>query len=192
MNRYGTALVTVLMTTALIPWNSFARAQIHKGPPRVPASGVREFERSAFCHRYECLLDSIEPLRIHGFIEEWFYNYRVYPRQGDYGYAMQIGMRLGEDGERTSPYLLIRWFPMRSLPVKEFKIAGDLIREVTGSKNLDAATLLTEFGQSLNLKQGNVEETGPQVDVGSRKLKLSFSRGTKNRCRYPQMTVLIE
>lgn len=192
MNIYGTALVTVLMTIALIPWNSFARAQIHKEPPRVPASGVREFEQSTFCHRYECLLDSIEPLRIQGVIEDWFYNYRVFPRQDGSGYAMQIGMRLGADGGRTSPYLLIRWFPMRSLPVKEFKIAGDLIREVTGS-SLDAGKFLVEYGQTLNLQHGNHDEveTGPEVNAGSRKLKLSFTRGA-NQCRYPQMSVVID
>jgi hypothetical protein len=169
-------------------------AENRREVPRLPAAGVQEFEHSAFCRKYDCVLDAIEPLRLHSELFEWFYNYRVFsenPEPETHQYQMQIGMRLALDGSRADPYMIVRWFPIQSAPEKEFPIIHELIREITGDSKFDAAMFLAKYARSLNFQRGPVFEQGPHASVGAHGLELDFTRGA-DKYRYPQLTLMIE
>jgi hypothetical protein len=180
--------VAILLSCTAIAQNNEKSAEL----PHAPV-GVQEFEHSAFCRKYECFLRTIEPTRFRG---DWyyFYNYGVFPANADpekHRYEMQIGMTLTEDGSRSLPYMLVRWFPIQSAPEKEFPIVRELVREVTRDSKFDAATVLARYSKSLNFQRGPDYEQGPYAVVGGHGLKLSFTRGT-DKCRYPQLTLMIE
>ncbi len=165
--------------------------------PRAPM-GVEDFEQSAFCHKYECFLKAVEPMH---FRDNWyyFYNYRVFPANADpekQMYKMQIGMTVTAEGTRSYPYMIVRWFPLQSAPVSEFAVISDLVREITGDSNFDATNFIGRFTQHLDFKrrpagEAEGEHRGPFAKFGSRHLKLSFTRGA-DKCRYPQLTLMVE
>ncbi len=185
------ALIVAVLTPTAIAQNKEDAAELK----RAPAAEVREFEQSAFCRKYGCFLKAIEPMG-----PVWFYNYRVFPPNAvaeTQWYGMQIGMRLSaENGSREYPYMIVRWFPIRSTPANEFAAINDLVREITSDAQFDASKFIGSFTQRLDFTRPSRKDEmdlvrGPSARVGSRNLKLDFTRGTDS-CRYPQLTLMIE
>jgi hypothetical protein len=109
---------------------NIAYSQTNSEMSQIP-SGVFEFEQSNFFTTRKCLLDSIEPLRFRGEIEAWFYNYICF--RGTAKTSTQIGIRLLDNGERDSPYVIFRWYPSPSIQSINFNEAGDYYKEFADS-----------------------------------------------------------
>ncbi len=184
-----------LATVIALLISSLASAQTlqNQGSPR-PVAGIRSFETSRFCRDYDCLLETIEPLRINGEITDWFYDYRVSPKGTNASareYQMRIGMRLIPEGDRPFQRVVVRWFPITAAPGKEFAIVSKLISEITGETKFNSAKYLADYAASLKYRSGPHSERGPSATVGTHTLQLSITRGP-DKCRYPQLTLIID
>lgn len=148
-------------------------------PPRV----VKQFESSAFCRKYHCVLSGpIEPLRMHGTIREYFYNYRAHLPDGTL-HPAQFGLRVTTSGYRGDPYLIVRWVPVHEFSAKDVVGINELVSEITGHPDFDAAAFVLrhEHERSAQEKPGDSDP----VPVGAYNVSCTYSRGQ-------QVTLLIE
>ncbi len=152
-------------------------AAIAFAQPKPPAARVADFESTAFCRKYHCRLTGApEPLRYAGVVEEFFYNYRVS------GSPAQFGLRLTTDVKRASPFLIVRWVKTYSMHEPEAAGVSELVREVTGEENFDAAKFVERFSES-RPQAG----AGPSGRVGRFKVYCTWTPP-----KDPQITLIIE
>ena len=138
-----------------------------------PARGVAQFESSAFCKKYRCVLSGpIEPLPIGGVVHEYFYNYRVY-LPGGVRHPGQFGMRLTDEGERADPYLIIRWVPVHEFGAQDVVAINELVSEITGSRRFDAAGFVLQFVRERTAKPAL--GYGQPVRVGAYDIRCSYT-----------------
>jgi hypothetical protein len=156
-----------------------------------PPAGVARFESSRFCGEFKCVLDSVEPLAYQGKIEEYFYDYRASFADGT-PHSARFGLRLAPDGRPGSPYLIVRWFPVKKLTDRDFAGINALSAEITGAAGFDASAFVLDFAKGLNLKaEGPETQSSPPAVAGKFRLTCSFTRG-KDSMRYPQLTLLFD
>jgi len=150
-----------------------------------PARGVAAFEKSAFCKKYACALSGpIEPLRMFGVIQEYFYNYRA-SLPDKTPLAGQFGMRLSTTGERTDPYIIVRWVPVTTMTDKDVVGINELVGEITGVPAFDAAQFVLDFAKARAVKPDF--GPGPKTVVGKFNVYCTYTPAKKT-----QVTLLLE
>ena len=90
---------------------------------------------------------AVEPLTYSGIVKEYFYNYRAYLPDKTMLPA-QFGMRLTAGGKRANPYLIVRWVRVNAIAEKDLVGIRELVGEITGATNFDAAKFVLDFSAS--------------------------------------------
>lgn len=178
------AFLAVLFAASLSP------AQEPEGPAVIPA-GVSEFEDSPFCQKHECRLETIEPLRLRGVIDCWFYNYIFYGNSNRP--PTRFGLRLSPAGDRASPYMILRWFPVATLRDIDWAAARDYLRDIIGDQAESVIPFIREFaGTQLRIKKrpANSEPSSHKMKAGDFTFYCTYTPGRPPR--YPQFTLLVE
>jgi hypothetical protein len=159
---------------------------------RAPVpGGVADFERSRFCKKYECWLETIEPMRLSGEIQVYFYNYKLYGADGCHG--AQFGLRLDLQGRRDEPFLLVRWFPIKEVGPREVNCLTELVIEITGQQGFDTAGFVLEFARHQDFRPPNKDAVimSRCAFAGPYAISCTFTRG-RDRHRYPQLSLIVE
>ena len=168
---------------------STAQAQIPETPSEIPA-GVVEFENSPFCRNHVCLLDSIEPLRFRGVIECWFYNYWHYRDESHP--PTQFGIRLSNEGNRDSPYMILRWFPVIKIDDIDFAAMNDYLVDIVGETARRVIPFVRDFAKTQlgnkRRKPGSVSSSR-EIKISDFRFSCTYTRGKSPR--YPQFTLMV-
>ncbi len=182
-------IFTLLFTLSILFPSLTSHAQIPEAPAEIPAS-VMEFENSPFFKNHECTLEKIEPLRYRGAIECWFYNYVHYRNESSP--PTQFGMRLTNDGNRDSPYMILRWFPVTKIDDIDFAIIKDYLSDIIGKPAQRVIPFIRDFAKARlsnkNRKQGAVTNS-PEMKIENLSFSCTYTQGTPPR--YPQLTLIV-
>jgi hypothetical protein len=163
-----------------------------EGMPGTIPTSIAEFENSTFFKGRDIYLDSIEPLRIKGEIESWLYNY-ITTRESGANPAAQYGVRLKSDLSRDEPFIIVRWFPVRSIDRINFKPLDDLFKEYLGIATGQTISGIKEFARKEMAHKNKSEKyvpTSPEWQSGEFTIYCTYTYG--NAPRYPQLTVIIK
>jgi hypothetical protein len=159
--------------------NFFLCVAVAFAQTKPPAAGVGDFESTAFCKKYHCVLTGVpEPIASSGAVKEFLYNYRVSNT------PPQLGLRLTTSGKRARPFLTVRWLNPYSLTERDLAGIPALVRELTGKEDFDAAKFVADFSTS---KPQPHEGAGPSVRVGRFDIYC-----TRTSTKQPQITLTIE
>ena len=174
---------------SLLLASSTAQAQIPETPAEIPA-GVMEFENSPFCRNQVCLLESIEPLRFRGVIECWFYNYLHYRNESHP--PTQFGIRLSNEGNRDSPYMILRWFPVTKIDDIDFAAMNDYLVDIVGEPAQRVIPFVRDFAKTQlrnkKRKPGSVSSSR-EIKIEDFRFSCTYTRGKPPR--YPQFTLMV-
>ena len=155
--------------------NLFLGAALAFAQPKPPAAGVADFESSAFCRKYHCMLAGApEPLAGSGVGKEFLYTYRVSNS------PVRFGLRLTAAGKRTGPVLTVRWAKTDALTRRDAAGVSELVRELTGQPDFDAAKFAADFSASKPHAGA-----GPSVRVGRFNVYCAWTHA-------PEITLTIE
>ncbi len=152
---------------------------------RPPATGIKDFESSGFCRKYRCVLTArIEPLKTFGVVSDYFYSYRAYLPDKTM-LSGQFGMRLDPDGDRSNPYLIVRWIPVTVLTAADLRGVNELLVEITGVTDFDVAKFVLDFARarSADPKPG----PGPMVKLSNYDVYCTYTPS-----KPVQVTLLLE
>ena len=180
----------LLVTLAVLFASSLSPAQELEGSAVIPA-GVAEFEDSPFCQKHECRLETIEPLRLRGVIDCWFYNYLFYGNSNRP--PTRFGLRLSPAGDRASPYIILRWFPVATLRDIDWVALRDYLRDIIGNQADRVIPFVREFaGTQLRTKKrpANSVPSSRKMKAGDFTFYCTYTPGRPPR--YPQFTLLVE
>lgn len=178
-----------ILTIGLLFPNTGLAAQ---GMPDTIPTSVAEFENSNFFKSRDIQLDSIEPLRIKGEIESWFYNY-IDMSESNTNPVAQYGVRLKSDSSRDEPFIIVRWFPVRNIDRINFKALDDLFQGYLGIPKEKTISRIKDFARKEMARKNKSEKyvpSSPEWQSGEFTIYCTYTYGKTPR--YPQFTVIIK
>jgi hypothetical protein len=179
----------LLVALSILFTSSMSQGQILETPAEIPA-GIREFENSSFCENHVCRLESIEPLRFRGTIECWFYNYLHYRETSNP--PTQFGIRLSNEGNRDSPYMILRWFPVTKIDDIDFAAMNNYLLDIIGKQAQRVIPFVRDYAKT----QLSIKKRKPGLVSSSREMKIenftfSCTYTPGKPPRYPQFTLIV-